>query len=157
MTSYADRVRRIILAGTLVLAACGGNGEQADTTTTTTTTTTTEATATTVETRTVTVRVTGEVLFSGCAQAMDRSDLDIGNGARVTLEDGTGETLGVGTFQPTDGAESCDWSATIPGVPSDRDFYRATAGNEVITMDRRDMGRRSWRMVVHVDSLGNVR
>lgn len=61
------------------------------------------------------------------------------NGAQVTIDSADGRRLGVGTMQLTDGAEVCDWTASV-GVDDGLDLYVIRAGGrEVATVTSGDI------------------
>lgn len=134
------------ICAALLLLGCGD--DQADEPETTTTT---EPELVDVE-----VHITATIAGFGCVQAVERSPFNIGNGLRVNLEDGTGEMLGVGTFEATPGVETCDWTAEIEDVPVDAGFYTAAAGAEMLTLSQEEMEATDWVMRGHIEIDGDV-
>jgi hypothetical protein len=128
----------------LALIGCGDNGaEMTQPTDTTTTTTTTEPEP---SAETLSVRVVSEIVGLGCTRTAI-----IGNGSRLEVR-GDDETLGVGTWQLTEGASSCDWTAEADEVPADRGFYRLLGdGEELVTVSRDELESLDWAVELFID------
>lgn len=138
-------MRRTITAAlaALTLAACGGSGSDDAA----------EAEAD-PEPVTLTVRVTAEQVGWGCTTSTGRSGLDVGNGSRLTVTDGSGDVIGTATFDGTFGAAVCDWTATVE-VPDDAGFYRLDAGGELGTFSAEELAP-SWRARLNISVTGDV-
>jgi hypothetical protein len=139
-------VRTLGMAGALALAlvACGG-GDDGDTTA-----------PTGLKTTNVLVRVTADDAGSGCTESTALSRLDVGDGARVVVEDGEGTVLGSGTFELTPSHEACDWIADVAGIDASADIYRFDAGGELATVGRAELEQTDWLVAVHIGVTGSV-
>ena len=139
-------MRTLGMAGALALAlvACGG-GDDGDT-----------AAPTGLEITNVLVRVTADDDGSGCTESTALSRLDVGEGARVFVEDGEGTVLGSGRFELSPGHESCDWIADVTGIDATADIYGFDAGGELATVSGDELEQTDWLVAVHIDVTGNV-
>jgi hypothetical protein len=134
------------MAGALALAVVTcGRGDDADTTA-----------PTGLDTTNVLVRVTADDDGSGCTESTALSRLDVGDGARVVVEDGEGTVLGSGTFELTPSHQSCDWIADLTGIDATADNYRFDAGGELATVSRAELEQTDWLVAVRIGVTGSV-
>ncbi len=174
MMVRAGRVLALTIAVAAVLAACGGDDETSAVATTTEGPTCTLPDGSVdrfgrscdnpmpevLAAETLTVRVTAEQAGLGCTASKERAGLEVGNDSRLTVEDGEGTIVGTATFQLSPGLEpgvdTCDWTAVVPDVPTDADFYRLEAVGELATVSRAELVDESWSVELVISVTGSV-
>lgn len=85
---------------------------------------------------------------------------DIGPGTSVTVKSGDGKTLGavkLGDGEPSSNgvqAAHCDWTASVPEVPADADFYVIeVASRGETTLSREVLAANKWTVDLALGSL----